>query len=163
MPQPTHPDEINTARFKTSKLDIERLNQYFEKFEFTRLPAFSEKTIEETAAATWRIVLICLNAEKVPIPLEVYDDISIGRSHGEIRVDLDLTPYRALEMGVSRIHARLRPTRENLLIFDQHSTNGTFCNFKNATATEPLPIANNDIITFGVLNFQLKIVRHPKL
>lgn len=157
-----NPDELNTAKFKTSELDIERLNQYFDKFEFKRLPAHATKSVEETASTTWRIVLICLNAEKIPIPLEIYDDLTIGRTHGDIRVDLDLTPYRGIEMGVSRLHARLRPTKDNLLIFDAQSTNGTFCNFKNATATEPLPVANNDIITFGVLNFQLKIVRHPK-
>ncbi len=155
-------DEFDTARFKTSKLDIERLNQYFEKFEFKRIPLLSEKSPVEIAQATWRIVLICLNAEKIPVPLEIYDDITIGRTHGDVRVDLDLTLYRGLEMGVSRRHARLRPTKETLLIFDEQSTNGTFCNFKNATATNPLPIANNDIITFGVLNFQLKIVRYPK-
>jgi hypothetical protein len=157
-----NPDDLTTAKFKTSRLDIERLNHYFEKFEFTRLPGLSEKSPEEAAHTTWRIVLICLNAEKIPLPLEIYDDITIGRSHGEIQVDLDLTPFRGLEMGVSRLHARLRPTKDNLLIFDQQSTNGTFCNFKIATATQPLPIANNDIVTFGVLNFQLKIVRHPK-
>lgn len=155
-------DEFDTARFKTSKLDIERLNQYFEKFEFKRLPILSEKTPVEVAHATWRIVLICLNAEKIPVPLEIYDDITIGRTHGDVQVDLDLSLYRGLEMGVSRRHARLRPTKDNLLIFDEQSTNGTFCNFKNATAIEPLPVANNDILTFGVLNFQLKIVRHPK-
>lgn len=157
-----NPDELNTARFKTSKLDIERLNQYFEKFEFKRLPILSEKDPVEAAATTWRVVLICLNAEKIPIPLEIYDDITIGRTHGDTQVDLDLSLYRGLEMGVSRLHARLRPTKDNLLIFDNQSTNGTFCNFKNATALEPLPVANNDIITLGVLNFQLKIVRHPK-
>ncbi|GAB4581301.1 MAG: hypothetical protein Fur0022_40480 [Anaerolineales bacterium] len=155
-------DDLDTARFKTSKLDIERLNQYFEKFEFTRLPRQSSKTPEQAALTTWRIVLICLNAEKIPIPLEIYDDILIGRSHGETIVDLDLSLYRGIEMGVSRLHARLRPTRENLLIFDEGSTNGTFCNFKNATIADPLTVANNDILTFGVLNFQLKIVRHPK-
>ncbi|MCB9134929.1 MAG: FHA domain-containing protein [Anaerolineales bacterium] len=157
-----NPNEIDTAKFKTSKLDIERLNQYFEKFEFTRLPARKDKITSEVAMRTWRIVLICLNAEKIPVPLEIFDDITIGRSHGDIQVDFDLTPYRGLEMGVSRLHARLHPTPDNLLIFDAGSTNGTFCNFKNATIIEPLPIANNDILTFGILNFQLKIVRHPK-
>lgn len=156
------PEEISTAKFKTSKLDIERLNNYFEKFDFTRLPIESEKTPEQAAITTWRIVLICLNADKVPVPLEVYDEIVIGRSHGENKVDFDLTPYRGIELGVSRAHARLRPTKDNILIFDNYSTNGTFCNFKNATPLEPIRVANNDILTFGVLNFQVKIVRHPK-
>lgn len=155
-------NELDTAKFKTSKLDIERLNQYFEKFEFTRLPSRNDKITSEIAMRTWRIVLICLTAEKIPIPLEIYDDITIGRSHLDFHVDFDLTPYKGLEMGVSRLHARMRPTPDNLLIFDAGSTNGTFCNFKNATTTTPLPIANNDILTFGILNFQLKIVRHPK-
>lgn len=155
-------NDIETAKFKTSKLDIERLNQYFEKFEFKRLPPRNDRITSEVAMRTWRVVLICLNAEKIPIPLEIYDDITIGRSHGDFHVDLDLTPYKGLEMGVSRLHARLSPTPDNLFIFDARSTNGTFCNFKNATITNPLPVANNDILTFGILNFQLKIIRYPK-
>ena len=155
-------DDITTAKFKTSKLDIERLNQYFEKFEFARLPLHSAKDPEQALTTTWRIVLISLNSEKTPLPLEIYDDITIGRALGGVQVDLDLTTFRGLELGVSRLHARLRPTTETLLLFDQNSTNGTFCNFQLATTTDPLPVANNDIITFGILNFQLKIVRYPK-
>lgn len=155
-------DEISTARFKTSRLDIERLNQYFEKFDFLRLPLKTAKRSEQIARTTWRVVLISLNSQKTPLPLEIYDDITIGRTQGDITVDLDLTPYRGQELGVSRLHARLQPTEETLLLFDQKSTNGTFCNFQPATLTEPQTVANNDILTFGVLNFQLKIVRYPK-
>ncbi len=158
MPQ----DEISTARFKTSRLDIERLNQYFEKFEFARLPSKTTKSPAQIAQTTWRVVLISLNSQKTPLPLEIYDELTIGRTQGDITVDLDLTPYRGQELGVSRLHARLQPTEETLLLFDQKSTNGTFCNFQPATLTEPQTVSNNDIITFGVLNFQLKIVRYPK-
>ena len=155
-------DEGSTAKFKTSRLDVEKLNSFFDKLEFYRLPAQSQKSPEQAAATTWRIVLISLTSQKNPLPLEIYDDILIGRALGKTDVDLDLTAFRALELGVSREHATLRPTEETLLLYDRKSTNGTFCNFKNATITDPLPVANNDILSFGVLNFQIKIIRHPK-
>jgi hypothetical protein len=155
-------EEDSTAQIKTSRLDIERLNQFFDNLDFYRLPTHSQKTPEQATATTWRIVLISLNSQKIPLPLEIYDDITIGRSLGDTIVDLDLTAYRALELGVSREHATLRPTEEALLIYDRNSTNGTFCNFKNATRDSPLLVANSDILTFGVLNFQIKIIRHPK-
>jgi len=156
-------EEENTARIKTSRLDIERLNQYFEQLNFCKLPAHSKKSPEEAALTTWRIVLISLNSQKDPLALEIHDTITVGRSIGKITVDLDLTPYLALELGVSREHAVIHPTEQALLLYDRNSTNGTFCNFNSASMNKPLKVENNDIISFGALNFQVKIVRQPKL
>ena len=153
--------EEKTARIKTSRLDIEKLNQFFETLTFCRLPARSSKPVDDVTT-TWRVVLISLNSQKDPLALEIYDVITIGRSLGASAVDLDLTPFRALELGVSRVHAAIHPTEESLLLFDRDSTNGTFCNFKSASATEALKIENNDIISFGVLNFQVKMIQYPE-
>ena len=153
--------EEKTARIKTSRLDIEKLNQFFESLAFCRLPARSSKPVEDETT-TWRIVLVSLNSQKDPLSLEIYDNITIGRSLGSFKVDLDLTPFQALELGVSREHAALHPMKDRLLLFDRDSTNGTFCNFKSASAAEPLQIENNDIISFGALNFQVKIIRYPE-
>jgi hypothetical protein len=154
-------EDENTARIKTTKLDIERLNQYFEQLTFCKLPAHSKKAPDQADLTTWRVVLISLNSQNDPLALEIHDTITIGRSLGKSAVDLDLTQYLALELGVSREHANLHPTEKALLLFDKNSTNGTFCNFKSASETSPQKIENNDIISFGVLNFQVKIIRYP--
>ncbi|HLF88449.1 MAG TPA: FHA domain-containing protein [Anaerolineales bacterium] len=156
-------EEEKTARIKTSRLDIERLNQFFERLTFCKLPAHSKKSPGEAALTTWRIVLISLNSQNDPLALEIHDNITVGRSLGNITVDLDLTPFLALELGVSREHAAIHPTEQALLIYDRNSTNGTFCNFNSASTNNPLKVENNDIISFGALNFQVKIVRHPEL
>ena len=155
-------DEEKTAQFKTSRLDIERLNQHFDQLTFCKLPTHSKKSPEEAALTTWRIVLISLNSQNDPLALEIDDNITVGRSLGNITVDLDLTPFLALELGVSREHAAIHPTKEALLIYDRNSTNGTFCNFQSASTNKPLKVENNDIISFGALNFQVKIVRWPE-
>jgi hypothetical protein len=154
-------EDENTARIKTSRLDIERLNQYFDQLTFCKLPEHSKKTPDQAALTTWRVVLISLNSQNDPLALEIHDDITIGRALGKSAVDLDLTQYHALELGVSREHASLRPTEKALLLFDQNSTNGTFRNFKSANINSSQKIENNDIISFGALNFQVKVVRYP--
>ena len=65
------------------------------------------------------------------VPLSPSNTIVLGRldpkasPHAE-RPDIDLTPYGALERGVSRIHARLELDDDKLYLTDLHSTNGTF-------------------------------------
>jgi hypothetical protein len=155
-------DDESTARIKTSRLDIERLNQYFDSLEFCRLPQKSKKLPAKEAATSWRIVLISLNSQRDPLAIEVYDKITVGRTIGKQAVDLDLSPFLALELGVSRVHATLEPTDEVLLLHDQDSTNGTFRNFKSIVTGSPQKIENNDILSLGALNFQVKIIRYPE-
>ena len=61
------------------------------------------------------------------IPLEGSEEFTVGRVSGTqpILPDIDLTPYRAYEGGVSRLHATIRVTRESVSLSDLGSANGT--------------------------------------
>lgn len=154
-------DKEKTIRIRAKELAFDQLSRYFEASDYLRVPAKSKKTDQEAEGTTWRIVLISLNSQHDPLALEIYDTITIGRSLGNSKVDLDLTHFMALQLGVSREHASLRPTENNLLLYDLNSTNGTFCNFKSASMNSPIKVDNNDILSFGALNFQVKIVSQP--
>ncbi len=76
-------------------------------------------------------------------------ELLLGRQQGPNR--LDLTPFNALEKGVSRTHAALRRGDEMLFIVDMDSTNGTFLNEQPLTPHQPRVVRSGDEIRLGQL------------
>lgn len=129
--------------------------------QYVRLPAVPVGKEEGEEARTWRFQLFSSSPDHKPLGVEIRDEIIIGRSAGGMVLDLDLSPYNATELGVSRRHARLRPTRNSLLLTDMNSTNGTFCNGTRIQPGEPKEVKDNDTLSFGRLHFKLKITSQP--
>lgn len=92
------------------------------------------------------------------ISLESGADYTIGRISGTqpILPDIDLTPYRAYEAGVSRLHATIRVSDEKVSLFDLGSANGTSINGIRIPPYEPRSLKNGDIIVFG--KFQVEMI-----
>ena len=66
----------------------------------------------------WQVVLYSDNQGQPPLALELIDDIIIGRSSPSRRIDLDLSLFGGGDLGVSRIHASIRPDEDRLLLYD---------------------------------------------
>ncbi len=64
---------------------------------------------------------------------------------------LNLTPYGALEKGVSRTHAALRQGDEMIFIVDLGSTNGTFLNEQQLAPHQPRVLRSGDQVRLGQL------------
>lgn len=128
---------------------------------FRRLPRNSDKTPEEIAQSSWRLVLIPPGPKQPLCALEIVDDVRIGRGSAGIDVDLDLSIYGAEDLGVSRLHALLSPTENGLLLYDVGSTNGTTCNHARLWLGKPEALADGDLIGFGSLYFKVKLVGRP--
>jgi pSer/pThr/pTyr-binding forkhead associated (FHA) protein len=77
---------------------------------------------------SWRLVLEIVGKSAGLLPLEIVDDVIVGRGVGEGAPSLDLTALEAFENGVSRQHALLRPAKGNLYLLDLESSNGTYVN-----------------------------------
>jgi pSer/pThr/pTyr-binding forkhead associated (FHA) protein len=79
----------------------------------------------------------------------------LGRVGGTqpILPDIDLTPYGGYEEGVSRLHAIIKITPDQISITDLGSANGTWVNGKKTTAHYPYPLINGDILTLGKFQF----------
>jgi hypothetical protein len=79
----------------------------------------------------------------------------LGRNDGNNpqRPDLDLTPFGALEMGVSRVHAAIyrNEDTDTLTIVDMGSANGTHLNGQRLTPEQPRVLRDGDEIRFGKL------------
>lgn len=92
------------------------------------------------------------------IHLESGADYTIGRISGTqpILPDIDLTPFRAYEEGVSRLHATIRVSNEDVSISDLGSANGTMINGFKIPPYEPRPLKNGDVVVLG--KFQVEII-----
>ena len=93
------------------------------------------------------------------ISLEYAEEFTLGRISGKqpILPDVDLTPYQAYEEGVSRLHATIKITPEQVSITDLGSVNGTQVNDQSISAHDPHPLKNGDIISLGKFKAQIII------
>lgn len=83
--------------------------------------------------------------------------VILGRSDMRTRYvpDVDLTPYGALDRGVSREHSRLNLEGDHLYITDLDSTNGTFLSGKKLDPNVPTLIRKGDELLLGRLAVQI--------
>lgn len=75
----------------------------------------------------------------------------VGREDpvSNIYPDIDLTPHKGEEFGVSRMHAKIYAQGSQFLIEDLNSTNSTYLNRQKLPAKTPTPIKDGDEVRFG--------------
>jgi len=74
-----------------------------------------------------------------------------ARNPGEI----DLTPYGAMDRGVSRHHLRIHFYEGRLYVTDMSSTNGTFIGKARLEPNNPVLLRKGDELTLGRLPIQI--------
>jgi signal transduction histidine kinase len=109
----------------------------------------------------WRVRFELASDPSICFGVDINDEIVLGRG-GSGPDFLDLGPYKAAEMGVSRRHALLRPTSSKLYVLDLESTNGTLRNGRSIGVNTPYNIVDRDTLTFGRLQFVVRIVERPR-
>jgi hypothetical protein len=116
---------------------------------------------ELAAKATWgtarfgqesRIIIHIRDAAE-PVVLQPARRTVLGRldSGNAQKPDIDLTPYGALEKGVSRIHAVIARTDDTLTLVDMGSVNGTHLNGQRLAPDQPRVLRDGDEIRLGKL------------
>ncbi len=75
-------------------------------------------------------------------------DFSLGRAaeYQPILPDVDLSPYDAFALGVSRLHASLKIMNQQVVITDLGSSNGTRVNGQKIVPHVDYPINHGDVI-----------------
>lgn len=69
--------------------------------------------------------------------------------------EVDLTSYAGYRMGVSRNHAALKLTDNQLNLWDMGSSNGTFLNGSRLSPHRPYPVRDGDEIRLGQMILRL--------
>jgi hypothetical protein len=100
---------------------------------------------------------LVVEADNTNFDLSGKTEVLIGREDpvSNIYPDVDLTPHRGEEDGVSRLHAKILISGNQYLLQDENSTNYTFINRQKLQPKAPTPIKDGDEIRLGraVLRF----------
>lgn len=110
----------------------------------------------------WRIALRVLQKENRLI-FDMSGPMVIGRRvpEGNVFPDIDLGPYNAEEMGVSRQHLTLMLDGNRIVAVDNGSANGTLLNRDRMVPHESYPIRDGDEITLGLLTLKIELLMNP--
>lgn len=117
--------------------------------------------VGDSRLPVWRIHLYQPDDPTVGFGLDINGQVVLGRA-GQGDDFFNITPFGAAQYGVSRQHAQLRPTVQNLYILDMNSLNGTKVNNKRVSVHSPTSLSDGDILRLGHLELVLRIVDRPR-
>jgi hypothetical protein len=124
-------------------------------------PAAQDADVTIGCLRPWRIAL---SIKHVPVRL-VFDlekTLVIGRFYpGSPVPDIDLAPFDADELGVSREHLLIRCEGESVVIVDNNSSNGTVLNGKRVLPHLPYSVYHGDQLVLGALEMQVEMLIDP--
>lgn len=97
-------------------------------------------------------------------PVDTTLDIVIGRQPrpDDPVVTIDLEPFDGHDLGVSRYHAMIKLVKDNLILVDVASSNGTFVNGHRALPTNRYKLVDGDTLTVGRLTLQIRFNRRNR-
>ena len=105
---------------------------------------------ERRAPAAAQVTLL-FNAQR--LPLSGPATVSLGRADTTqaVRPDVDLNPFGAFDLGVSRLHASLELAPGAVTVTDLGSANGTYLNGQRLIPYQPYLLRHNDRLAFARL------------
>jgi serine/threonine protein kinase len=91
------------------------------------------------------------------LELQEGKEYTFGRKHRNqpLIPDIDLTPLKGYDWGISRMHARLVVNAGKATITDLNSSNGTWVSGKRIPPDEPTTVENKEVFLLGRLRLQL--------
>jgi predicted component of type VI protein secretion system len=91
------------------------------------------------------------------LPVTERSEFTLGRvsENQPIMPDIDLSPYKAYDNGVSRLHAVVRQQDNRVVIMDLGSSNGTYINGVRLAPNVENMLKHSDVISLGKLKIQV--------
>ena len=140
----------------------------------TQMPLSNSAQTQKFAPNTDQLQLLGPYAHEVPeqtgiwISLHLLDsghilafseqsEFTLGRlsENQPIEPDVDLTPFKAFDNGVSRLHAVIKHIEGNSILIDLGSSNGTYVNGIRIMPNIEQRLRHGDIIALGKLKMQV--------
>ena len=120
------------------------------------------KAIDRGMPRPWKVALRILQKENRVI-FEMDRPMTVGRMDPDKDVypEVDLGPYNADELGVSREHLLLKLVEDRIVATDNGSSNGTLLNKERLKPHEDYPIRDGDEIQLGLMKLRIELLMNP--
>lgn len=143
---------------KGKSYSTRRLNQSLDSFD----EADKQGRSNALNIKPWRISLVVIEFE-THIIFDLNDSVLLGRSYpaADLTRGIDLTPFNAYELGVSRHHAIMKLVDNNVVIYDNKSNNGTLLNGKLLRPDIDYVIKDKDFISLGKMELCVQLLFNP--
>jgi pSer/pThr/pTyr-binding forkhead associated (FHA) protein len=94
------------------------------------------------------------------LEVPAYHALVIGRKSHTHTVDVDLTDFQAIELGVSRQHAEIIPRAEEqiLVVKDLNTVNGSSINKQPMTPGHLYELEHGDVLKLGLMHITVEFV-----
>lgn len=104
-----------------------------------------------------RRVALRNNRLNITLVFTIVDSVSLGREPtvGSKMAHVNLEPYDAYQLGISRIHAVLKLESGNIYIIDNASLNGVMVNQQLITPGVAYLLSDRDTIRLGGMSLQI--------
>ncbi len=125
------------------------------------LPVRQPEPIDAGETPPWRLMLHVLHVQ-VGMVFSLREELIVGRCCTDLgKPDVDLQPYDADSMGVSRQHLAISAKHDHLIARDNQSANGSWLNDERMQVEQDYPIRNGDRLTLGALNLEIVFLSDP--
>lgn len=120
------------------------------------------KAIDRGMPRPWKVGLRIVEKENRLI-FDMDRPMVIGRMDPDHDVypDVDLGPYNADELGVSREHLVLKLDGDRIVASDNGSSNGTLLNRDRMKPREDYPIRDGDELQLGLMQVKIELLMNP--
>ncbi|MAU11402.1 MAG: hypothetical protein CL607_16390 [Anaerolineaceae bacterium] len=110
----------------------------------------------------WRIGITILSMG-IQIILDLTENVAIGRSYPETEMfqGIDLSPFNAYDLGISRRHALLALDGDRVVIVDNDSANGTLLNGERLKPGQQYSLRNGDHLKLGMMDLKIELLLNP--
>ena len=82
----------------------------------------------------------------------------LGRKNSTLPVDVDLTPFGAVQLGISRQHVKIEPRTTHLVIKDLNSINGTLLNRFQMKSGHFYDLSDGDELKLGRMHITIRFI-----
>lgn len=125
-------------------------------------PEIQAESVDLGMVRPWRIALIIKHMQ-VQLIVDLIDSLVVGRfgADSENPPDIDLRPFNAEQMGVSRRHLLMKLEGDTVMAIDNHSSNGTTLNGRRLNPGEPCALRHGDELVLGALKMQIALLINP--
>ncbi len=120
------------------------------------------KPIDLGMPRPWRIAVRVVQLQ-IQLVFDLGGSMVIGRAQPENQTypDIDLGPFNAEELGVSRQHLTIKLDGDRVVVADNKSSNGTKLNGERLKPNEFYPIRHGDELTLGTMALKVELLTNP--